>query len=84
MHLMTTDQNPAPAAAPEVQALEKLTGTELRILKLLDLGLSNQEIAERLGITVGTTKWHIHHLFEKLEVPSRAKAVALARDCGLV
>ena len=69
----------APAAVPE-----RLTGSQLRILKLLDLGLSNQEIADRLGITVGTTKWHLHQLFEKLRVPSRAKAVALARDRGLV
>ena len=83
MRLVTKDQNP-PAAAAEVQALEKLTGTEMRILKLLDLGLSNQEIAERLGITVGTAKWHLHHLFEKLQVPSRAKAAALARERGLV
>ena len=84
MHLMTTDQNPPNTAMLEVQPLEKLTGTELRILKLLDLGLSNQEIAERLGITVGTTKWHLHHLFEKLQVPTRAKAAALARERGLV
>jgi LuxR family maltose regulon positive regulatory protein len=80
MRHMTADQN-----SPEQGAvLEPLTGTELRILKLLDLGLSNQEIAVRLGITVGTTKWHLHHLFEKLRVPSRAKATALARERGLV
>ena len=82
MRFMTKDQNPAPTLEP--QATEKLTGTELRILKLLDLGLSNQEIAERLGITVGTTKWHVRHLFGKLQVPSRAKAVAHARNRGLV
>ena len=63
---------------------DRLTAGELRLLKLLDNGLSNQEIAERLGITVGTTKWHLHHLFQKLEVPSRAKATALARERGLV
>ena len=65
-------------------AFERLTETEYRILKLLDLGFSNQEIAGRLGITVGTTKWHLHQLFEKLQVPSRGKALALARDRGLV
>ena len=63
---------------------ERLTGSQLRILKLLDLGLSNQEIADRLGITVGTAKWHVHQLLEKLRVPSRAKAAALAREQGLV
>lgn len=64
--------------------LERLTEAEYRILKLLDLGFSNKEIAEKLGITVGTAKWHLHHLFEKLEVPSRGKALALARERGLV
>jgi len=63
---------------------ERLTGAQLRILKLLDLGFSNQEIADRLDITVATTKRYLHQLFEKLRVTSRAKAVALARQQGLV
>ena len=71
------------AAAPPVR-FDRLTEAEYRILKLLDLGFSNQEIAERLGITAGTAKRHLHHLFEKLQVPSRRKALALARDRGLV
>ena len=83
MHLMATRENP-PEVETQATVPERLTGSELRILKLLDLGLSNQEISERLGITVGTTKWHVHQLFEKLHVPSRAKAVALAREQGLV
>ena len=80
---MPMRENPLNDAAPATVP-DRLTGGQLRILKLLDLGLSNQEIAERLGITVGTTKWHLHQLFEKLRVPSRAKAVALARERGLV
>ena len=70
--------------AAALAAADGLTPSELRILNLLVAGLSNQEIAERLGITVGTTKWHLHQLFGKLQVPSRAKAVALARDRGLL
>lgn len=69
---------------PQSPGAERLTGSELRMLKLLDLGLSNQEIADRVGITVGTVKWHLHHLFEKLQVTSRAKAAAVARNRGLV
>ena len=80
MHLMANQENPVESEA----VAEKLTGSQLRILKLLDLGFSNQEIADRLDITVGTTKWHLHQLFEKLRVTSRAKAVALARKQGLV
>lgn len=83
MHPMDTRENPMDRE-PAVAVMEKLTGTQLRILKLLDLGFSNQEIADRMDITVGTTKWHLHQLFEKLRVPSRAKAVALARRQGLV
>jgi len=83
MLLMATQDN---LQDPHPHALvpERLTGSQLRILKLLDLGLSNQEIAEKLGITVGTTKWHLHQLFERMRVTSRAKAVALAREQGLV
>ena len=80
MHLMANQENLVESEA----VAEKLTGSQLRILKLLDLGFSNQEIADRLDITVGTTKWHLHQLFEKLRVTSRAKAVALARRRGLV
>ena len=65
-------------------SMEKLTGTELRILKLLDLGFSNPQIADRLDITIGTAKRRVHQLFEKLRVTSRPKAVALARKQGLV
>ena len=75
---------PTDTTASEPAATDRLTSSELRILKLLGLGMSNQEIAERLGITVGTTKWHLHQLFEKLHVPSRAKATALARERGLL
>jgi len=63
---------------------ERLTEAEYRILKLLELGLSNQEIADRLEISVGTAKWHLHHLYEKLRVRSRGKALVVAREQGLV
>ena len=63
---------------------ERLTEAEYRMLKLLELGFSNKEIAEKLGITVGTTKWPMHQLLEKLQVTSRGKALALARSRGLV
>jgi DNA-binding NarL/FixJ family response regulator len=69
---------------PSATVPERLTGGQLRILKLLDLGFSNQEIADRLDIPVGTTRRRLHQLFGKLGVTSRAKAVALARHQGLV
>jgi len=82
MHLMPMPAKKTSAVLPI--RFDRLTEAEYRILKLLDLGFSNQELAERLGITVGTAKWHLHHMFEKLQVKSRGKALALARARGLV
>ena len=63
---------------------ERITEAEYRILKLLDLGFTNQEIAERLGITARAAKVHLQRLYGKLEVRSRGSAVAMARNRGLV
>jgi LuxR family transcriptional regulator, maltose regulon positive regulatory protein len=63
---------------------EPLTPRELEVLRLLVAGLSNAEIAEQLVITVGTTKRHVLHIYGKLDVRSRAQAIAKARALGLV
>ncbi len=57
---------------------------QIKALRLVNLGLSNQQIAERLSITVGTTKWHLHQIFHKLEVRSRSAAAAKARRRGII
>ncbi len=64
--------------------VEPMSERELRILRLLAEGFSNREIAERLVISVGTTKSHVHHILEKLGSDSRMEAVARARDLGLL
>lgn len=56
-----------------------LTDREAQILQMLELGLSNHEIAMRLSIAVHTVKNHVHSLLKKLGVTSRADAAALAR-----
>jgi DNA-binding NarL/FixJ family response regulator len=66
--------------APRVQ----LTGRELDVLRLLDTGASNREIAKALFVTEATVKTHLVHVFEKLGADSRAKAVAIARESGLL
>lgn len=66
--------------APRVQ----LTGRELDVLRLLDTGASNREIAKALFVTEATVKTHLVHVFEKLGADSRAKAVAIARETGLL
>jgi ATP/maltotriose-dependent transcriptional regulator MalT len=61
-----------------------LSETEINILRLVDVGQSNQEIAVRLTITVGTAKWHLHRIFRKLSVRNRTGAAAKARQLGLL
>lgn len=56
-----------------------LTGREAQILKMLELGLSNRDIAEQLCIAVHTVKNHVHSLLTKLGVDNRAQAAALSR-----
>ena len=53
---------PRPGEAME----DPLTAKELEILRLLAEGCTNQQIAERLTITVGTVKFHVHNCYRKL------------------
>jgi DNA-binding NarL/FixJ family response regulator len=52
-----------------------LTRRESEILALVGEGLSNKDIARRLGISLGTTKSHVHNLLAKLSVPRRTQAM---------
>lgn len=56
-----------------------LTTREDQILKMLELGRSNGDIAARLNIAVRTVQNHVHNLLTKLGVDTRAEAVALSR-----
>jgi len=63
---------------------EPLTEREEQILKLLAEGRSNRAIGQALFITESTVKSHVKSLFVKLDVTSRAEAIALAARRGLV
>jgi two-component system, NarL family, nitrate/nitrite response regulator NarL len=65
-----------PLASPDGTSL---TARETEILRLIDRGLSNKEIAQRLSIEVSTVKNHVHHILAKLEVGRRTEAAAKAR-----
>lgn len=62
----------------------RLTERELDVLRLLDTGMSNREIAKILFVTEATVKTHLVHVFEKLGADSRARAVAIARETGIL
>jgi pimeloyl-ACP methyl ester carboxylesterase/DNA-binding CsgD family transcriptional regulator len=64
--------------------LAELTARENAILKLVAQGQGNCEIAKRLFISEKTVRNHLTNIFEKLGVDSRARAIVLARDRGLV
>jgi ATP/maltotriose-dependent transcriptional regulator MalT len=75
---------------PEVQGNapigmgEELTKRELSILKRLETGLSNKEIAEAIFVSEGTLKWHLHNVYGKLNVKNRTRAMTRARALGIL
>ncbi|WP_306188811.1 response regulator transcription factor [Streptomyces sp. MK5] len=76
------DTPTAPAKAPA--ALRALTSRELEVLRLVARGLTNAEAADRLFISEATVKTHLNRAMAKLSVASRAQAVVLAYESGLV
>jgi pimeloyl-ACP methyl ester carboxylesterase/DNA-binding CsgD family transcriptional regulator len=71
-----------PVQTASAEAFAALSRRERETLGLLAEGLSNAEIAERLGISEKTVRNHLSHLFDKLGVWSRTQAVVFARDHG--
>lgn len=66
-----------PAAA---ECGEALTPRECEVLRELGNGLSNKEIARRLGLSLSTIKHHVHKILDKLHVLRRAEAMRKVRD----
>lgn len=64
--------------------LPKLTEREHDVLRLLATGAGNREMAKALFVTEATIKSHLVHIFSKLDVDSRSRAVHVARERGLL
>ena len=61
-----------------------LSKRELEVLQLMAEGLSNQEIAERLFVSLNTIKTHTAQIFEKMEVKRRTQAVDMAKRLSII
>ena len=64
--------------------VETLTGREREVLRLMAEGLANKLVAERLGISEHTAKFHVHAILGKLGTQSRTEAVVRAVRLGLI
>jgi len=71
-------------ATPSVPPPGPLSERELEVLRLMAAGLSNRQIAEKLFITTGTVKSHVHNIIEKLYAQGRTQAISQARDLKLI
>jgi LuxR family maltose regulon positive regulatory protein len=68
---------------PAQLLIEPLTLRELEVLKLIEAGYSNQDIADELVISMPTVKRHISNIYAKLGVESRTQAVSLGKELRL-
>lgn len=66
--------------AQDLSQATELTAREREVLKLLEQGLTNLEVAELLAIELGTVKNHVHNIFNKLGVGNRQYAALYARQ----
>jgi NarL family two-component system response regulator LiaR len=57
---------------------------ELEVLELMATGLSNQEMADKLFVSLNTIKTHLSNLFIKLDVKRRTQAIQKAKELGLI
>ncbi len=91
--------HPAPARSPDhdrvsngggsrgdgaTGLVEPLSDRQLEVLRLIGEGLSNEEVADRLFLSVGTVKWHTSNIFGRLGVKNRTEAVARARQLDII
>jgi LuxR family maltose regulon positive regulatory protein len=74
---------PANSVVHQPSLVHLISARELEILRLIAEGLSNQAIAQRLFLSIGTVKVHVKHIYGKLDVNSRTQAVARLRESDL-
>ncbi len=75
---------PAAGKEPKPKVLEVLSDREVEVLQLAARGLSNQDIANELCLSLRTVQAHLGHIFNKLQVSSRTEAVVRALKEGWI
>lgn len=73
-----------PESAVDGGRLNRLTAREAEVLELMARGLTNAEIAGRLGLSEATVKTHVARILPKLELRDRVQAVVFAYETGLI
>ncbi|MDF1690763.1 MAG: LuxR C-terminal-related transcriptional regulator [Zhongshania sp.] len=79
-----TDVSDISAINEPPRLLGKLTARELELLSFIAAGLSNQQLADRIDVSLTTVKWHLQNLYGKLGVSSRTAALAKARNLNVL
>ena len=77
-------KSPIPKRRPANGNPEPLSAREIELLSLIAEGLTNQEIASRLYLSLNTVKVHTRHIFQKLGVSNKLQAVTKAQLLGLL
>jgi len=81
---MERDEKGLVSQSEEDPLIEKLTEREFMVLCLIAECLTNQQIAQRLVVTVSTIKTHLNNIYAKLHVHTRLQAVIKAYDLGIL
>lgn len=77
-------QNNEPALVSDQVSRGLLSERELEILRRVDAGLSDAEIASELVVELSTVKWHLRNIYQKLGVHRRTQALAVGRSLELL
>ncbi len=78
-----SDANQRAEMDPEMEKISQLSDRELQVIRLIGLGLKNQQIASRLCLSQTTVRHHLTSIFRKLGVTDRLELLVFANRCGL-
>ena len=77
-------ESPGVSTRKSQMLVDPLTARELEVLGWMAAGLSNRQIAEKLILSEGTVKFHVHSILEKMGVHSRTQAIVRGKELKLV